>query len=632
MKNKHSLHKKSVMAPWWAVWVAICVWACGSGAFAATVVLQDIDSGSPSPSGQYRWLDVADQHYSESYRTSYHYTQANVVVTYEAIADKFRGTIQASNLKPNFAYQIKLNGDPGTACNERIGLTGRWWQEEWDGTKWTNGQNLNNKGDGTSPNPNDQTYFSRRDIADSTSPTGKKYRFTGYLVLGYFITDDNGSALVSFCADSSYHVLWKTTQRSRTSSDGPVVSATFDPVVGTYYDTDYPSATVSIFGEWERLPVGGVCLPAGDYDCQIMLTEESFHGSGGTYAGSWAAAMGGRVQFTIDPPVTPYTFYDDKDSAGYTGAGLENCPILWTDGSSTLASRTDIQGWNPGYKFTLNFPRGGFRKLALGYEFPGTGYKGVDLSGYGTYRLTIRNDGAYTFGAKIFYQSCDANCQTKPDPWNHWAWQDSGGIDIAPGRSVSFAMVLPPTPIKVTKIGFEVYKDLAGAEAETPVVTVIAGATGSIEFDTQSTAAYSCTRDVVVKAADSSGTVLKTWTVPVTFTNDTGNKVARGNYTVTEVPSATASLSAKTAWSLRQKRSLTLDGHGQAWAADFAGYGKLLGGDLNGSNSINILDYVKLKTKWYTSDAGADINGDGTVNGDDYAIMKANWFKVGEPE
>jgi hypothetical protein len=41
-----------------------------------TVILEDIDSGTTSPTGQYRWLDVADQPYSASYRDNYNYTQA----------------------------------------------------------------------------------------------------------------------------------------------------------------------------------------------------------------------------------------------------------------------------------------------------------------------------------------------------------------------------------------------------------------------------------------------------------------------------------------------------------------------------------------------------------------------------
>ena len=273
-----------------------------------SVFLQDIDSGTTSPAGNYRWMDVADHVYSESYQNSYNYTMANVQVDYYTNATILYGHLTASNLKPNFAYQLKLVGDPDIdpAANERIGLTGRWWQEEWDGTKWTNGQNLNNKGNGSSPNPNDETYKQRRDIVDPTSPTGKKYRYTGYLVFDYFITDASGNADLDFQADSSYHVLWKTSQRSWSDNDGPIKTHTFsvtlpDPV--NAYDENYAESTVGVFGEWERLPIGGVFLPCGDYQAKFILTEESFHGSG--LAGGWAAAMGGDANFTIVPePLT----------------------------------------------------------------------------------------------------------------------------------------------------------------------------------------------------------------------------------------------------------------------------------------------------------------------------------------
>jgi hypothetical protein len=272
----------------------------------SSVTLEDIDSGSTNPQGHYRWMDVADQLFQVSYQDSFDYTQSSVQVTFITGADTLHGTLTAFNLKPNFAYQFKLAGIPGTDSNERIGLTGRWWQEEWDGSQWTNGQNLNNKGDGSSPNPNDLTYLARRDIADPTSPTGLNYEYTGYLVFDYFITDEYGNAVFDFEANSSYHVLWKTTQRSRNSEDGPIKARTFDvelPDPVSAYDSDYPEQTVSIFGEWERLPVGGVILPQGRYEGDFILTEESFHGSG--LAGGWAAAMGGTVTFYIGPEPTP---------------------------------------------------------------------------------------------------------------------------------------------------------------------------------------------------------------------------------------------------------------------------------------------------------------------------------------
>jgi len=290
--------------------ILLSIFAMGNEAPGKTINLTDI------PSGDYRWRDVADQLYSQGYRASYNYTQATVKITYDAVGISLRGTLEATNLKPNFAYQLKLAGSPGTTAKEGIGLAGRWWQEKWNGSAWSSGQNLNNKGDGSSPSPNDTTYFQRRDIVNTTSPTGLQYRYTGYLVFDYFITDENGNTVLNFETNSSYHVLWKTSQRSATLSDGPVKSRSFDPYPSLAYDTDYPPQTVNIFGEWERLPVGGVHLQVGDYLAQIILTEESFHGSGGTYAGNWAAAMGGQIDFSL---------IIDSDGDGIPDSE-DNCP------------------------------------------------------------------------------------------------------------------------------------------------------------------------------------------------------------------------------------------------------------------------------------------------------------------
>jgi hypothetical protein len=258
-----------------------------------------VDSSLTSPSGTYRWMDVANQAYSNSYRNNYNYSQASVTVTYDEVGKTLAGMLIVRNLKPNFAYQLKLVGTPGTIDNERIGLAGRWWQETWSGSAWIAGTNLNDKGNGSSPNPNDATYYARRFVTDPSSPTGYHYRYTGYLVFDYFITDSNGDVSIEFKTGSCCHVLWKTSQRSRTVDDGPLKTVTFDPNPSQMaYDQDYPPSTVSMFGEWERLPMGGVNLMPGRYDCQILLTEESFHGTG-PLEGNWAAAMTGEIIFTI---------------------------------------------------------------------------------------------------------------------------------------------------------------------------------------------------------------------------------------------------------------------------------------------------------------------------------------------
>jgi hypothetical protein len=287
--------------------VFACCFVCLS-AWAETpvnVALEDIDSGLTSPQGHYRWMDVADQLYSEIYRDSYNYTQATVQINFFTGGLTLHGVLTANNLKPHFAYQLKLVGMPERASNESIGLTGRWWQEEWNGSEWTNGRNLNNKGDGSSPSPNDEAYFTRREISDPASPSGRRYRFTGYLVFDYFITDANGNASLSFEVSSSYHVLWKTS-RDHTAQDGPVRETTFtggDPDSVSAYNGTYPETTVSVFGEWERLPMGGVMLPPGNFEGQFILTEESFHGSGS--AGGWASAMGATANFFILNPNIP---------------------------------------------------------------------------------------------------------------------------------------------------------------------------------------------------------------------------------------------------------------------------------------------------------------------------------------
>lgn len=307
-----NLPKKSVFS---FTFAALAILLLGSGLTARAPGVMSIElvppSGPNAPhSTDYRWRDVADNLYSDGYRTTYGYSRALVQLTFYAVYPFFHGTLSASNLKPNFAYQLKLVGEPGTSSNEKIGLAGRWWQEYWDGTAWVGGQNLNNKGDGSSPNPNDDTYFANRYIADVTNPTGYHYRYTGYLVFDYFITDSNGNANLDFEAKSSYHVLWKTSQSQHTysSPDGPLKERTFHPRFGDLgYDMDCSESTVSIYGEWERLPAGGVFLQPGDYTCKLVLTEESFHGSppGGTYTGNWAAAVERDASFTIEEIPTP---------------------------------------------------------------------------------------------------------------------------------------------------------------------------------------------------------------------------------------------------------------------------------------------------------------------------------------
>lgn len=113
---------------------------------------------------------------------------------------------------------------------------------------------------------------------------------------------------------------------------------------------------------------------------------------------------------------------------------------------------------------------------------------------------------------------------------------------------------------------------------------------------------------------------------PIAFSIEkTANVDKNGAYTLTNIPDGVTSVSAKTAWTLRKKLSGLSATNGQI-TANFT----LLGGDLNNTNSINILDYSLLKTKYFTTDPSADIDGNGQVNALDYSIMKTNWFMTGD--
>jgi hypothetical protein len=62
----------------------------------------------------------------------------------------------------------------------------------------------------------------------------------------------------------------------------------------------------------------------------------------------------------------------------------------------------------------------------------------------------------------------------------------------------------------------------------------------------------------------------------------------------------------------------------------------LTNGDINGDNSIDLLDFNKLSLAWRSTigssnwNANADLNGDGSVNILDWNILSKNWKKTGD--
>ncbi|MDB6032101.1 MAG: hypothetical protein JWM16_2439 [Verrucomicrobiales bacterium] len=139
----------------------------------------------------------------------------------------------------------------------------------------------------------------------------------------------------------------------------------------------------------------------------------------------------------------------------------------------------------------------------------------------------------------------------------------------------------------------------------------------------------------VVTFAATGGVSNKIWNLNLAFVGE------MANYVLTDVPSGTTGISAKTVWSLREKLPVTFDLNGQA-TANFISDGTagwsdatdhyLRGGDFSGNNIINFQDYSVLGNNFFSFNTIADITGDGQVDYDDYFILVLNWLTAGDPQ
>ena len=246
-----------------------------------------------------RWRDIAAQPYAAAKRAAYGYAQAAVALDHEARGATFAGTLTASGLKPNFAYQLKLNGKPSRLhgaegddqANERLGRAGRWWARQIrraDGATVRQWRSRDAEFD----------EWKSRGFADDAHDVV----FEGYLLLAYLATDAEGRATLPFALDSSFHVLFKTSQRPPKPNDSvPTPHQVVATAASGWYDEDLPPQTVELYAEWEpsRALPGRCSLPPGDYRASLFLTEESFH-EREPDSGSWATVLAADpVAFTI---------------------------------------------------------------------------------------------------------------------------------------------------------------------------------------------------------------------------------------------------------------------------------------------------------------------------------------------
>lgn len=230
-----------------------------------------------------RWRDIADNLYSPAFVSNFSYEPGRartpvVRVRVDPRGETLSGRLEATGLKPNFAYQMKLRGVFEYRRNfETIGLVGRW------------------RLPGEPTNYTDADYYSYPD----------KSKVEAYIVFDFFVTDCRGDAVREFALDSTLHVLFKGSQFIDPPVSGvlPVSIDASDPSIYASPSNEKVKDTVIAQRETCRYSSDDqvIRLPAGEYHAELVLTEESFHASsiGGGY---WATVMACPVTFTVISP------------------------------------------------------------------------------------------------------------------------------------------------------------------------------------------------------------------------------------------------------------------------------------------------------------------------------------------
>jgi len=210
---------------------------------------------------------------------NYDYSTANVSFVYDTPAlSKLSGTITATGLKPDMTYQTKFIGKPicddasgSDSASEYIGYKGRWTV-------------LGIPCSGAGCNRTDAQYEANKALPDGHVD---KECIAGYLVWDYFTADNSGAVTKIIETANSYHVLWCSGGTCGQSNNSQL--SIQDP-----YPTCAPS---DVNGEIERFTCNGLVLDNGNYDLDMVLTEESFHQA--TY-GVWTTVMGTDINFEIE--------------------------------------------------------------------------------------------------------------------------------------------------------------------------------------------------------------------------------------------------------------------------------------------------------------------------------------------
>jgi hypothetical protein len=230
-----------------------------------------------------RWSDVAGNHYGDSFSKAFSYRNTDadgpqVWIRVEPTGETLHGRLEARNLKPFFAYQIKLMGDyeKGVEQFEAIGFRGRW-RLPGDGTNYT-----------------DEDYLRYEE----------KSQVRAYILFDFFVTDAQGNAIREFELGSCLHVLWIGRQRSDYEA-GDALEIDVLPSDPDVYTNPKALATREfVWAERERGRYTSADqltrLPAGKYGATLALTEESFHAIDRD-GGYWATVLELPIAFEITP-------------------------------------------------------------------------------------------------------------------------------------------------------------------------------------------------------------------------------------------------------------------------------------------------------------------------------------------
>ena len=240
-------------------------------------------AGGSTTTVQSKSIYLSDLGADPQYGYTHDYSNATVGFTYDTPQNgKLNGIISGSGLKPYATYQIKIIGKPtceygllgDDGINENIGYKGRWTV-------------LNFPCTGAGCNRTDAQY-------EANKLSGTEC-IAGYLVFDYFTADSNGDIYasdVNITSDTSCHVL---------RCGGGVCGSISDIDLG-YLDSSHPGVSFcpydKVNGEPEpgRGGCGGLTLSPGNYDTEIVITEESFHQGPGT----WTTVMSGDIIFEVE--------------------------------------------------------------------------------------------------------------------------------------------------------------------------------------------------------------------------------------------------------------------------------------------------------------------------------------------